>query len=141
MIEITPTILLDDTEIKFTFVRSQGPGGQNVNKVSTAVLLRFNVFNSVSLPDAIKERMISLLGKRLTSQGDLIIKSNRFRTQGRNKQDAINKLQEIIKQAVIIPKKRKKTKPSKTAVKRRLDNKKTHSQKKSLRRSPKTKDE
>lgn len=140
MIEITPTISLDEAELKFSYIRSPGPGGQNVNKVSTAVQLRFNVKQSASLPEHVRERMIMLLGRRITLQGDLIIKSTRYRTQSRNKEDAVGKLQAYIKQATMVPKKRKKTKPSKAAVKRRLTTKKLHGQKKSLRRTPKDKE-
>ncbi len=135
MIEITPHIALKPSEVIFTFIRSPGPGGQNVNKVSTGVLLRFNVFDSTSLPEDIRTRLIALLGKKLTQDGDLIIKATSFRTQVRNKEDALNRLQMLIIQAVIPPKKRKKTKPSKAATKRRLDTKKKHGQKKSMRRS------
>ena len=81
MIEITPTILINEAELKFTFIRAPGPGGQNVNKVATAVLLRFNLVNSPSLSDEVRVRLISLLSNKITSQGDLIIKASRHRTQ------------------------------------------------------------
>lgn len=123
MIEITQHIFLNSAEIKMTFINSPGPGGQNVNKVATGVLLRFDVLNSRSLPEDVRERLIALLGKRLTVSGELIIKATRFRTQERNKQDAINRLCEQIKRALIPPKKRKKTKPTFSSKQRRLDKK------------------
>lgn len=135
MIEITQHIFLNSAEIKMTFINSPGPGGQNVNKVATGVLLRFDVLNSRSLPEDVRERLIALLGKRLTVSGELIIKATRFRTQERNKQDAINRLCEQIKRALIPPKKRKKTKPTFSSKQRRLDKKKLHAVKKTRRRS------
>lgn len=135
MIKIAPNILLNDTEIKFTFIRAPGPGGQNVNKVATAALLRFNVVNSPSLSDPVRTRLLSLMGKKITHDGDLIIKASRFRTQERNKQDAIERLLTILRRAAIIPKKRKKTKPTLASTERRLTKKKLHSKEKTLRRS------
>ncbi len=133
MIEIAPTIMIPNSEVKFTFIRAPGPGGQNVNKVATGVQLRFNVKDSLSLPEAVKSRLLKLLGKKLTLSGDLIIKASRYRTQNRNKLDAIERLQAIIKQAVTPPKKRKKTKPSLASKERRLEKKKLHSKIKSSR--------
>jgi ribosome-associated protein len=134
MIIITPHISINEAEVKLSFVSSPGPGGQNVNKVATAVQLRFNVTNSVSLPEDVRERLITLLGKKITTQGDLIIKASRFRTQERNKQDAINRLVELIQRAVKPPKKRRKTKPTFSSVQKRLSNKKAHGAKKSMRK-------
>src|SRR5947207_11300983 len=92
MIKISPHIILNPAEIKLTFIASPGPGGQNVNKVATAVQLRFNLLHSPSLPEDVRLRLIALLGKRITGQGELIIKASRYRTQERNKQDALDRL-------------------------------------------------
>jgi ribosome-associated protein len=134
MIFINEAISLNPSEIKVTFIASPGPGGQNVNKVATAVLLRFNVIHSPSLPESVRIQLITLLGKKITKHGELIIKSNRFRTQERNKQDALYRLTSIIKRAAIPIKKRKKTKLSLAVKRRRLDSKKLQSKKKALRR-------
>lgn len=130
-----PKYLPHPSEIKFTFITASGPGGQNVNKVATAVQLRFNVQNSPSLPDDLKARLIILLGNRITTQGDLIIKANRYRTQERNKQDALARLQALIQQVFTPPKKRKKTKPTYASKQKRLNSKKLQGEKKALRRN------
>ncbi|MGB6977423.1 MAG: alternative ribosome rescue aminoacyl-tRNA hydrolase ArfB [Gammaproteobacteria bacterium] len=135
MIEITPTLSLNESEIRFIFIRAPGPGGQNVNKVATAVQLRFDVKHSPSLTEEVRQRLLSLGGKKLTLQGELIIKASQYRTQERNKQDALERLQEIIRHAANPPKKRKKTKPSVAASQRRLAKKKLHARNKALRRS------
>lgn len=134
MIEITKTILLNLSEVKFTFITSSGPGGQNVNKVATAVQLRFDVMSSASLPENVKTRFMMLFGNRLTGQGELVIKASSFRTQERNKQDAIKRLCMILRQAAIQPKKRKKTKPTFASKQKRLNSKKIQGRKKSMRR-------
>ena len=135
MIKITPSILIEEAEVKFTFIRSPGPGGQNVNKVATGVQLRFNVTNSPCLPEEVRQRLLLLLGKKLTATGDLIIKANCYRTQSRNKQDALSRLQALIQKVAIAPKKRKKTKPSLATRENRLETKKRHSKNKALRRN------
>lgn len=134
MIEITPNIALNPAEIKLSFVASPGPGGQNVNKVATTAQLRFNVLHSPSLPESVRARLLLLIGNKLTSEGELIIKASRFRTQERNKQDALDRLIELIQRAAIIPKKRKKTKPTLASKNRRLQSKKLQGMKKTLRR-------
>ncbi len=129
-------INLLESELKFTFICAPGPGGQNVNKVATGVLLRFNLVHSALLADDIKQRLINQIGKKLTASGDIIIKASRFRSQAQNKQDALNRLQAMISTAAIPRKKRKKTKPSKASIAKRLNDKKSQAVKKSHRRTP-----
>jgi ribosome-associated protein len=135
MIKITSKLNLDEANIKFNFVRSSGPGGQNVNKVATAVLLRFKVSQAVSLPDDVRLRLQEINRNKLNHQGELLIKASRFRTQERNKQDALNRLIALIKQAALPIKQRKKTKPNKGAVQERLNKKKRLGKKKSMRQN------
>ena len=134
MIEITPTIGIEERELQLDFTRASGPGGQHVNKVATAVQLRFDVRHSPSLPDAVKERLIHLAGKRMTGRGVLVIEARRFRTQEQNRQDAIERLAALIRRAARSPKTRRKTKPGQAAKARRLAAKRRRSEKKHLRR-------
>ena len=140
-IEITENIFIDENEMEEAFVRSPGPGGQNVNKVATAVLLRFNVRRSPSLPHDVRERLEKLAGSRLTEGGELIIEAHRYRTRERNRKDARERLIALIQRAAIPPRKRKKTGPSKAAKARRLEEKKHQSEKKKQRRTPHFSDE
>lgn len=135
MIKVTSSLQLPESEIKLSFIASPGPGGQNVNKVATAVQLRFDVVHSPSLPEEVRARLLTQIGSRLTTQGELIIKASRYRTQERNKQDAMGRLVELIRHATIRPKKRRKTKPTKSSIQRRLTTKKIQGAKKELRRS------
>ena len=135
MIHITQAIVIDEREIHLEFVRASGPGGQNVNKVATSVQLRFDVENSPSLPKEVRHRMIRLAGKKITSDGVLLIEAKRFRTQEKNRQDAIDRLIKLISKASEKPKSRRKTKPTLASKKRRLDTKRHRSQIKSGRRS------
>jgi len=134
MISITPTIAIDESEIKLEFIRASGPGGQNVNKVATAVLLRFNVNRSPALTAGMRTRLIRLAGKRIAEDGTLIIKAQRYRTQERNRQDALERLIKLIRKAVDKPKPRRKTRPPKTSKQRRLADKRHRGATKRLRR-------
>ena len=120
MIQITDVITIDESELQQEFIRASGPGGQNVNKVSTAVQLRFDVAGSPSLPDDVRNRLISLAHKRITEEGILIINAHRFRTQGANRQDATRRLVELIRKAAEEPHTRHKTRPTLASKMRRL---------------------
>ena len=115
MLYITDTISLDENEFEFIYSRASGPGGQNVNKVSSAVQLRFDVTAATSLPDEVKLRLKKLTGSRFTSEGILIIHAQRYRTQSQNRQDAISRLIALVRQAAAPPKKRRRTRPSAAA--------------------------
>jgi len=119
MIHITTDISIDEKEIKLDFIRASGPGGQNVNKVASAVQLRFDVYGSPSLPDDVRKRLILLAGNRINEDGILIIDARRFRTQNRNREDAIDRLIDLIRKSTIKPKKRLKTKPSVSSKRRK----------------------
>jgi ribosome-associated protein len=135
MIFITDTIALDENEIQYDFVRAAGPGGQNVNKVATAVQLRFDVAHSPSLPDEVRERLRRLAGKRLTEDGILIIDARRFRTQERNRQDALDRLVALIRRAAERPAPRRPTQPTAASQQHRLASKRRRGEIKRLRRS------
>ena len=135
MIQITPHISLHDDEIHEEFVRSSGAGGQNVNKVATAVQLRFDITNSPSLSDEVKERLLRLVGNRATSEGVLILKAQSARTQERNREEALARLVSLVLQATIRPIVRRATKPTRASVQRRLHEKRSQSERKRLRSS------
>jgi len=134
MIQVTRTIAIDESEFQEQFIRASGPGGQNVNKVATAVQLRFDVANSPSLTDHVRERLIRLAGSRITEEGIIIIDARRFRTQVRNRQDAIDRLVGLIRKAAQVPAVRRKTTPTLASKRRRLETKRRRSEAKRLRR-------
>lgn len=134
MISITPEISIRESELKLDFIRSSGPGGQNVNKVATAVQLRFDVFRSPSLPEAVRRRLVRIAGKRVSKEGVLLIDARRFRTQERNRQDVVERLVQWIRRASERPKKRIKTRPTPGSRERRLEGKRQRSETKRLRK-------
>jgi ribosome-associated protein len=135
MLHITRAIAINENEITFSFIRSSGPGGQNVNKVATAVQIRFDVKNSSSLPDAVKKRLIRLGGSRISDDGVLTITAQRFRTQERNRVDGLSRLTALIRKAATPPKPRRKTRPPKKSIENRIQNKKNRSKIKKLRQT------
>jgi ribosome-associated protein len=136
MIRVTKHINLDESEIEYRFVRASGPGGQHVNKAATAVQLRFDVANSPSLPDDVRYRLIRLAGRQVTEEGILIIDARRYRSQERNRQDATDRLFQLIRSAASRPKVRRRTRPTRAARERRLEEKRRRSETKRRRRSP-----
>jgi ribosome-associated protein len=133
MIAITPAIAIDEREIQESFVRAPGPGGQNVNKVATAVQLRFDARHSPALPPEVRERLLRLAGKRVNQAGVLIIEANRYRLQEKNRQDARDRLIELIRHAAVKPKTRRKTRPTRAVKLRRLETKRRRSENKKAR--------
>ena len=133
-IQITPQIEIEESEIQENFIRASGPGGQKVNKTSTAVQLRFDVANSPSLPNDVRQRLSKLAGNRMTSDGVLIIEANQYRNQERNRKDARRRLIQLIRRAAKRPRNRKKTAPTEAAKRRRLEEKRRRSEVKRLRR-------
>ncbi len=134
MIRVTGTIKIREEEVHQEFIRASGPGGQNVNKVATAVQLRFDVAHSPSLPEGVRERLTRLAGRRMTKEGYLVIDARRFRTQEQNRQDSVARLVDLIRQAAQRPKIRKRTKPTLASKERRLESKHRRGKIKSLRR-------
>jgi ribosome-associated protein len=135
MIRVTDSISIAEQELEERFIRASGPGGQNVNKLSTSVQLRFGVRQSPSLTDVVRRRLERLAGKRLTREGVLVITAQRHRTQERNRQDALDRLIELIRQAAVVPIKRRLTKPTKASRERRIESKKRRATVKGWRRS------
>ena len=134
MLFVPPNIRIADDELKFTFVRSSGPGGQNVNKVNSKAVLRWNVQSSPGLPDPVRERFVSRFGGRLTESGDLILTSQRYRDQNRNEEDCLEKLRTMLLAVALAPKRRRQTKPTRASVERRKTQKRETSHKKQQRR-------
>jgi len=136
MLEVTEKIRIDESELGESFIHAPGPGGQHVNKTATAVQLRFDVESSPALPDAVRQRLRALAGRRLTNEGVLVIEASRFRSLERNRQDARRRLVELVRRAARPPRPRHRTRPSRGAVERRLHEKRIRSERKQQRRPP-----
>ncbi len=134
MLVVNDRLKIPLREFRFSFARSSGPGGQNVNKLNTKALLRWAVIKSPNLPEPVRRRLLSKHRRRVTSEGDLLIGSQRFRDAGRNVADCLEKLRTILAEAAVAPKPRKSTRPTRASVRRRLDQKRKQSQKKRQRR-------
>jgi ribosome-associated protein len=136
MLEVNASIRIPEEEFSWSFVRAGGPGGQNVNKVSSKAVLRWNVRASPGLPDDVKARFLAGQHRRITGEGDLVLTSQRYRDQERNRQDCLEKLRDLVLRATLVPKARKKKKPSRAARERRLAAKRHRSATKTTRRQP-----
>ena len=134
MLQVTPSIVIDDSEIEERFVRASGPGGQNVNKVATAVRLRFDAGRSRSIDDEVRARLMAIAGSRMTADGVLVIDSRTFRTQAQNREAARERLVELLRQAAVRPKRRRKTRPSGASRLQRLESKRRRANTKQGRR-------
>jgi ribosome-associated protein len=132
-LRITPNLSLDPAELGVSFIRASGPGGQNVNTVATAAQLRFDLDGSPSLPEPINARARRLAGSRLTGEGEIVITADRFRTQARNRDDAIERLLDLLREAAVPPKPRRRTRPTHASIVRRLEGKSKRSGLKKLR--------
>ena len=135
-IEINDQISIDESELQLEFVQASGPGGQNVNKVATAVQLRFDAASSPSLPEEVRTRLRRLAGKRMTAEGILIVEASQHRSQERNRQEAVDRLVELLRQAAKKPRLRRKTKPTAASRRKRLETKRRRGEIKRLRRAP-----
>ena len=133
MLRVAPAVVIDESELEERFVRASGPGGQNVNKVATAVQLRFDPAASPSISDEVRERLRVLAGNRMTADGVLVIDARRFRTQSQNREDARERLTELLRRALVRPKRRRKTRPTQGAVERRIQSKRKRSETKRAR--------
>ncbi|MEW6672105.1 MAG: alternative ribosome rescue aminoacyl-tRNA hydrolase ArfB [Thermodesulfobacteriota bacterium] len=134
MIQITPDISISENEIQIQFMRASGPGGQHVNKTATAAQLRFDIKNSISLPAGIRERLLQCPDRRITSDGVLVITARRYRSQDQNRQDAVQRLVELVRKSAATPRRRRKTKPTSASINRRLEHKRRQGAKKGRRR-------
>lgn len=135
-LRVTPRIIIDENELREQFIQASGPGGQNVNKVATAVQLRFNVARSPSLPDDVRQRLVVLAGRRMTQGGELVLTARSHRTQERNRQEARERLVALIRQAAIAPKPRRTTRPTIASKRRRFEAKAARADIKRLRSKP-----